>query len=70
MTARTRSPLVRVLHRIRELWAELDYAQARLLEIRTGVPGLTRRSRSAQAAIDELERLYALESAPCDDVVS
>ncbi len=24
--------------RVREIWAELDYAQRRLLEIRTGLP--------------------------------
>jgi hypothetical protein len=28
----------RFVRRIREVWAELDYAQRRLLEIRTGLP--------------------------------
>ena len=40
--------------RVRRVWAELDYAQRRLFEIRTGVPVL---ARSRQ--IDELEALYA-----------
>ena len=35
--------------RVKEIWGELDYAQARLLEIRTGVPGLTRRGRPWRA---------------------
>jgi hypothetical protein len=33
-----RSPLRRMISRVRSLWAEMDYAQRRLLEIRTGVP--------------------------------
>ena len=32
------SPLRRMIGRARSLWAEMDYAQRRLLEIRTGVP--------------------------------
>jgi hypothetical protein len=28
----------RFIRRAREIWAELDYAQRRLLEIRTGLP--------------------------------
>ena len=31
-------PLRRMIGRVRSLWAEMDYAQRRLLEIRTGVP--------------------------------
>ena len=33
-----RARLARIIGRIREIWAELDYAQRRLLEIRTGLP--------------------------------
>jgi hypothetical protein len=43
---------------LKDTWAELDYAQHRLLEIQTGMPI----ERKAQAEIDELEALYALES--------
>lgn len=43
--------------RIREIWAELDYAQRRLLEIRTGVPLTARSIRAAEIA--ELETAFA-----------
>jgi len=33
----------RVISRIAAIWSEMDYAQRRMLEIRTGTPGLTRR---------------------------
>jgi hypothetical protein len=46
---------------VKDLWAELDYAQRRLLEIQTGMPIQRERAR-VQAEIDELEALYALES--------
>ncbi len=32
------SPLRRMIDRVRAVWSEMDYAQRRLLEIRTGVP--------------------------------
>jgi hypothetical protein len=38
-TSRTR----RIARRINAVWTELDYAQRRLLEIRTGATGLVRR---------------------------
>jgi hypothetical protein len=34
------------LRRLRQVWAELEYAQRRLLEIRTGVPVLTPAERA------------------------
>ncbi len=37
------SPLRRMIGRVRSLWAEMDYAQRRLLEIRTGVPMVSAR---------------------------
>ena len=43
--------------RIREIWAELDYAQRRLLEIRTGVPLTARSIRAAEIA--DLETAFA-----------
>lgn len=42
--------------RARETWAELDHAQRRLLEIRTGQP-LTDTPRPT-VSVAELERLY------------
>lgn len=39
----------RMARRVRELWDELDYAQARLLEIQSGQTGLTRRGRLRSA---------------------
>jgi hypothetical protein len=35
----------RIIARTAQIWAEMDYAQRRLLEIRTGIPGLTREER-------------------------
>ncbi len=49
-----------VIGRIHETWSELDRAQRRLFEIRTGVP-VVNRDVSHSARIDELEALYALE---------
>lgn len=31
------------LEELKQIWQELDYAQRRSLEIRTGIPGLLRR---------------------------
>jgi hypothetical protein len=47
---------------VRQTWTELDYAQRRLLEIRTGIPNLTppKRPRISQS-VSELEALFALE---------
>ena len=49
----------RRIRRVKAIWAELDYAQRRLFEIRTGVPidDLQRR-RNTRRAITELEALY------------
>lgn len=50
----------RVIGRLREIVAEVDYAQRRLLEIQTGIP-LTRATERAlaRAQIARLEALYA-----------
>ncbi len=43
----------------KNVWNELDYAQRRLLEIRTGVPVTgTRRSRRS-STVQDLDALYA-----------
>jgi hypothetical protein len=44
------------IKRVRRVWAELDYAQRRLFEIRTGIPVMSD-SRSPA----EFEALHALE---------
>jgi hypothetical protein len=45
---------------LRETWAEMDYAQRRMIELRTGVPLL--RMPPAHTEIDQLEAIYALPS--------
>jgi len=42
-TSQSRSS--RILARVVGIWSELDYAQRRLIEIRTGVTGLTEQRR-------------------------
>jgi hypothetical protein len=47
---------------VNQTWGELDYAQRRLLEIRTGIPNLTPPKRPGiSQSVSELEALYALE---------
>jgi hypothetical protein len=45
MNTTTASTISRFVRRVGQIWSELDYAQRRLLELRTGVPDLTRRER-------------------------
>jgi hypothetical protein len=42
MSATTRSLARRIISRITATWAEMDHAQRRMLEIQTGITGLTR----------------------------
>jgi hypothetical protein len=50
----------RVLRQLREVAAELDYTERRLLEIRTGIPLTAETERAlARTEIAELEALYA-----------
>ncbi len=54
----------RIARRVAEIWAELDYAQRRMLELRTGqvlTPETAR--RVARAEIADLDLLYAHPSA-------
>jgi hypothetical protein len=56
------SRLRRLFSRVTQTWAELDYAQTRLLEIQTGIPNLTRPKRPRiSRSVSELEALYAFE---------
>jgi hypothetical protein len=42
----------RIIRRVTQIWAETDRAQRRLLEIQTGIPGLTRRERQSRSDPD------------------
>jgi hypothetical protein len=49
----------RTIRRAKKLWAELDYAQRRMLEIRTGVPFTTpAERRRSPLRVHQLEHLY------------
>lgn len=59
-----RSRLRRLAARIRRVYAELDYAQRRLFELRTGVSSLpTPRPAPRLVSLEELEALYELDEA-------
>ena len=64
MTA-TASTASRIARRARRIWGELDYAQRRSFEIRTGVPIESRHLHRADQAktVDQLERLYRRRAA-------
>lgn len=53
------STVRQTIKRIKRTWSELDYAQRRLMEIRTGQE-LTDR-RGAATTVEELDQLYGLE---------
>ena len=61
MRTTTGSRLVRAIGQVKEVWAEFDYAQRRLLEVQLGVPVRRVRPPRIAASIDELEALYGLE---------
>lgn len=48
-----------MIERVRRSWTEIEYAQRRMFELRTGIvlPATRRRTH-----IEELEALYALEA--------
>ena len=56
MKTTSHSRLRRAGHRIKVIWSEMDYAQRRLFEIRTGID-VDRRGKRSQA---ELDALYAV----------
>jgi hypothetical protein len=60
MRTMTKSRAGRIFGRVKEIWAELDYAQRRTLEITTGMPSLTRKRPTTGTSVSELESLYAL----------
>lgn len=60
MRTTTGSRLMRTIGQVKEIWAEFDYAQRRLLEIQLGVPMRRARPPRIAASPDELEALYQL----------
>lgn len=35
---KSQSLITRTIHRVKAIWSEMDYAQRRMFEIRTGIP--------------------------------
>ena len=58
MRTKTKPRVRRIVAWLRDTWAELDYAQRRMIELRMVTPTLG--SPPDRSAIDELEALYAL----------
>jgi predicted membrane chloride channel (bestrophin family) len=56
MSATTRSLARQIISRITATWAEMDHAQRRMLEIQTGITGLTRQhNRRTRGHDNELD---------------
>ena len=62
---KTKPRVRRIVAWLRDTWAELDYAQRRMIERRMVTPTL--RIPPDRSAIDELEALYALPARDRDD---
>lgn len=61
MATATQSRIRQAVTEVKRVWAELDYAQRRLFEIRTGVPVINRDQRVRTArTVEELDSLYGL----------
>lgn len=60
MRTKLTSRATKIIAWLRETWAEMDYAQRRMIELRAGVPLL--RVSAVRAEVDQLEALYALPS--------
>lgn len=60
MRTRVISRASRIIAWLRETWDEMDYAQRRLIELRTAIPSLRVPPMCVEA--DELEAMYALPS--------
>ena len=65
MRTKTKPRVRRIIAWLRDTWAELDYAQRRMIELRMVTPTL--RIPPERSAIDELEALYALPARDRDD---
>ena len=65
MRTTTRPRVSRIIAWLRDTWAELDYAQRRMIELNMAIPPL--RMPPGRSRIDELEALYALPSREPND---
>ena len=65
MATTSKPRLRRIIAWLRDTWAELDYAQRRMIELNMATPPL--RMPPRRSSIDELEALYALRSRQPDD---
>jgi hypothetical protein len=59
MSGPTHAPIGRAITRLRKIWAELDYAQRRTLEIRTGLRFVERTRPRIARSVEDLDALYA-----------
>ena len=57
----------RMIAGARHAWAEMDYAQRRMFELRTGISLPPARHGRARPRIEDLEALYALAARELDD---
>ena len=61
----------RIIERVCRSWAEIEYAQRRMFELRTGISSLMTAQRAqGRPRIEELEALYALEAREPDDMAA
>jgi hypothetical protein len=60
MRTKLTSRASKIIAWLRETWAEMDYAQRRMIDLRAGVPPL--RVPPVGAEVDQLEALYVLPS--------
>ena len=67
MRTKTKPRVSRIIAWLRDTWAELDYAQRRMIELNMATPPL--RMPPRRSSIDELEALYALPSREPDDEI-
>ncbi|MGH2887638.1 MAG: hypothetical protein ACRDPA_33890 [Solirubrobacteraceae bacterium] len=65
MPTTTKPRVSRVIAWLRDTWAEVDYAQRRMIELNMAIPPL--RTPAGRSSIDELEALYALPSREPND---
>ena len=65
MRTTTKRRASRIIAWLRDTWAEVDYAQRRMIELNLAIPAL--RPPRDRADVDELEALYALPSREPDD---
>ena len=65
MPTTTKPCVSRIIAWLRDTWAEVDYAQRRMIELNMATPPL--RMPPRRSSIDELEALYALRSRQPDD---